>query len=340
MTDQERLCQYLHALAQESPTPPLAPESFAPANRQLAREVHRVAAQLLCARQRVLELRDSNEMLIQLTGNINDLILVTDSCGGRVRYCNKDVTGLTGQPMAMSPQAYREIRARLVAYDPAQQGRHWQIFFEPDLRFYQINSFPIDWEGSRSYVHVVADITEMRLREQNLTQQVYLDPATGAYNRRYCYDLMRVYLRDHIPFVLCYMDLNNLKHVNDTFGHAVGDAYIQALVDIVRRGIRKKDTLARIGGDEFLAVFLECPVELVQRKAREFATALRAAFPQDPLPVARSLSYGIVEAPAAGKLSLEELLALGDERMYAHKRQFKTLAQQDSVADKPLAPAQ
>ena len=82
---------------------------------------------------------------------------------------------------------------------------------------------------------------------------------TNIYNRRSFEDIfdkiLNKALRYNESFYLVTFDLNNLKHINDTFGHLNGDEFIKSFVNKLKKSIRNSDVLARYGGDEFVGVF-------------------------------------------------------------------------------------
>lgn len=113
-------------------------------------------------------------------------------------------------------------------------------------------------------VLVLHDVTQMHQMAQQLAFQASHDPLTGLLNR-HAFELRlqqvvestRVEARQH---VLCYLDLDQFKVVNDTCGHAAGDELLKQLTFILRACLRRGDTIARLGGDEFGVIFEDCTV--------------------------------------------------------------------------------
>lgn len=95
-----------------------------------------------------------------------------------------------------------------------------------------------------------------RKREMDLEKQARTDPLTGSPNRAFGSQALEESIRRGRPFVLCFVDIDGLKTVNDTLGHGQGDRYIlvvaQALADVLEDG---RDLLSRFGGDEFCLLF-------------------------------------------------------------------------------------
>ncbi len=96
---------------------------------------------------------------------------------------------------------------------------------------------------------------ELIRKKSNITKQIYTDDLTGAYNRKYAYEKLDLLLSDNeCSFTIFFMDIAALKYVNDSFGHEVGDRYLMRVTTALQQAIRDTDTVARIGGDEFLVL--------------------------------------------------------------------------------------
>lgn len=117
----------------------------------------------------------------------------------------------------------------------------------------------------------IAEQIQSLAKVESLTAEVYklaaLDQLTGLYNRRsgeqrLAEEINRA-VRHGRPLTLMMLDLNGLKQMNDRFGHAGGDLLLKTFAERLQRGIRGSDLAARFGGDEFMVLLPECPVEEV-----------------------------------------------------------------------------
>ena len=126
-------------------------------------------------------------------------------------------------------------------------------------------------------VLILLDVTQMHTLTQELAFQATHDPLTGLLNRRAfearLQHITEILSLDHRQHVLCYVDLDQFKVVNDTCGHAAGDELLKQLTFVLRARLRRGDTIARLGGDEFGVIFENCSVE----EALPLAETLRAA---------------------------------------------------------------
>jgi len=150
------------------------------------------------------------------------------------------------------------------------------------------------------------------------------DPLTGASNWRFFEETGRREIermrRSKKPMTLSYIDLDNFKLVNDSFGHGAGDDLLKMVVDTIQSNIRPTDLLARAGGDEFALLFPDTDVQ----GSRMILTRLREAFNTTitgkDYPVTMSIgSVTFTVLPS----SLEAMLAKADGLMYAVKKEGK-----------------
>lgn len=107
----------------------------------------------------------------------------------------------------------------------------------------------------KSVIGVIVDITDMKEREERLTHISYNDSLTGLYNRRYYEETIKT-LNDgnHYPLSIVVIDINGLKDLNDSLGHAAGDRLLVAAAELLTDHIENDDFVSRIGGDEFVFV--------------------------------------------------------------------------------------
>ena len=149
-----------------------------------------------------------------------------------------------------------------------------------------------------------------------------IDSLTGLFNRSYFFTALEREIargdRSGRAFCLVMLDLDDLKSVNDRFGHIAGDQVLRSVAEIVRSGVRKIDVAARYGGDEFVALLPETDPTggwVLAEKVR--LTVAEQGLPGvEPGP---TVSVGVVSYPADGR-SADALLVSADRAMYASKR--------------------
>jgi diguanylate cyclase (GGDEF)-like protein len=159
-------------------------------------------------------------------------------------------------------------------------------------------------------------IARLREHETRLRHQALFDGLTGLANRTHFHERTAVALSAGAPLALLLIDLDGFKAVNDTLGHAAGDALLVAVADKLRSSVRPSDLPARLGGDEF-AVLLNGTADDAEQTAKRILAALRTPVPIDGLDVTANASIGVSAAhPGA---DVESLLHDADVAMYAAK---------------------
>ena len=111
-------------------------------------------------------------------------------------------------------------------------------------------------------------------REQQFKDELYRDPLTGAYNRRYYEEVVRKSIG---PAGIALMDVDDFKICNDTYGHHAGDVALETVANAIRSCTRSSDLLIRYGGDEFLLVLPGIPGDVLQTKLEQIRTAAQMA---------------------------------------------------------------
>ena len=155
------------------------------------------------------------------------------------------------------------------------------------------------------------------------------DELTGLSNRRgfemLGERLLAAARRLDLPVSAIYADLDNMKPVNDTYGHEAGDRALIATAGVLTASLRASDLIARLGGDEFCAILIgagaQAAPSLVAR-VQETVAELNAVSEE---PFELSLSLGLAESPAGAEVELWDLVARADSEMFAVKRAKKGL---------------
>lgn len=170
-------------------------------------------------------------------------------------------------------------------------------------------------------VATVIERQQMLFRLQYMAQY---DPLTALPNRGFFYDRLKVALatmrREKGRLALLFLDLDKFKQVNDTLGHHVGDLLLQQFGNRLRRCVRESDTVARVGGDEFVVLLqhITSP-EQVERIAKKIRASMNEPFVIEGHTVTMATSIGIAHAPEHGE-DEEQLLRKADNAMYSEKK--------------------
>jgi diguanylate cyclase (GGDEF) domain len=181
-----------------------------------------------------------------------------------------------------------------------------------------------DWEDKEAYLLSIRDITEkVRLRERLKIQSV-TDELTALYNRRGFFNLVdhkiRFAKRNKKGMILFFIDVDDMKWINDTLSHKEGDAALIGVSEILRNTFDENDIIARIGGDEFAVLSMGLKEEDIKKiksrivdKQNEFNNNSEYAFNI-------SMSVGAAYFDPENPIGINELMAKADKFMYENKK--------------------
>jgi len=190
-------------------------------------------------------------------------------------------------------------------------------------------------------VVLLHDVTEMRGLARQMSYQATHDALTGLVNRREFERRLEEAIesghRGDGQHVLCYLDLDRFKIVNDSSGHLAGDSMLREVAKLLRDAVRDSDTVGRLGGDEFGTLLVGCPLD----KARQIADDLTRSvgeyrFVWKDKIFNIGVSVGLVEISRESG-TLEELLAAADTACYVAKKQGSGRVVVYSARDEALA---
>ncbi|OAA32517.1 hypothetical protein AT15_00115 [Kosmotoga arenicorallina S304] len=168
------------------------------------------------------------------------------------------------------------------------------------------------------------------LKVQTESKLLYVsehDILTGVLNRRAfakrAKEIIKLSRRYHHSFSVMYLDCNGFKHVNDTYGHDVGDVLLNRICRRIENEIRESDIFARVGGDEFLILLPETTEESAKSLSERIKKSLKEKFVINGYEAKISMSIGISFFPQDSE-DVETLIQLADRRMYLSKKNAKT----------------
>ena len=175
----------------------------------------------------------------------------------------------------------------------------------------------------RAIVATVRDVTERKRAEDAARYQAVHDALTGLPNRVLLQDRLQQSIlgagRHRLPLAVLLLDLDYFKGVNDTFGHQIGDQVLREVCSRWKRSLRASDTLARIGGDEFVALLPETDEAGVTRAVQTLRDVTLAPWATGGSHIVVDVSIGIAIHPYDG-VDADALLKHADDVMYREKR--------------------
>jgi diguanylate cyclase (GGDEF)-like protein len=157
---------------------------------------------------------------------------------------------------------------------------------------------------------------------ETLVRRVMTDPLTGTFSRRSGSETLELIFnlaqKSSQPLALAFFDLDHFKHINDTFGHEVGDKTLQQAVEHLRATLRQADTLVRWGGEEFVAILPNMAANQLQSFIERVTDLGLGEIPDGHK---LTVSVGIAERIADKAESWQTLMEIADRRMYQAKHQ-------------------
>lgn len=283
-----------------------------------------------------IEMQQQIALLESILESLNEGVLVVDSAGNCRAY-NRKFSELWNIPPTVSVGPEFFHRVQLTVCDPGTllellqgvrcsnaQTSGPQVLELQDGRILECDSQRLN--GARALrVFRFRDITAARHKEAQLRQCAYHDPLTGLPNRRLLDDRIGQAIargsRQKKQFALLFIDLDNLKHINDAHGHDAGDQLLCEAGNRLKNCVREEDTVARFGGDEFVVLLAEVAndgtdaIRVAHKILDELA--VRCDISQLRLPIRASI--GISLFPDDGN-NAHSLIFCADRAMYLAKK--------------------
>jgi diguanylate cyclase (GGDEF)-like protein/PAS domain S-box-containing protein len=281
-------------------------------------------------------LQKSEETYRTLVENINDIIYTIDP-SGVVTYISpalEHITGYTadevlGKPFTqfIHPDDILSVMASVERGFAGQQTPlEFKLIDKNNLVHYaRASSRRLVENGEvKGFIGILSDITDRKQMEEELRSLSLIDELTGLYNRRGFQALaeqqIKIAHRLEKRMLLLFADIDNLKRINDTYGHLEGDRALIDTTKILRDTFRESDIIARIGGDEFVILAIE-----IDASSADILTArLQETLEEQNAKASRSfklaVSIGIARYVPESPRPLNELLEQADKLMYQQKR--------------------
>lgn len=171
----------------------------------------------------------------------------------------------------------------------------------------------------KGIIAIINNVTEQELLRQELREKSITDELTGLYNRTYYYEFTENISPESFPIGIISADCDELKLINDVYGHLVGDEYIRMAAKMMKSVLPEGTAVFRMGGDEFLAIVPRCDEDKIG-KIMENLLAHEKIFTIRDRTLSVSLGSCIMHVPSG---SFNDFVALSDAEMYKNKKEKK-----------------
>ena len=187
----------------------------------------------------------------------------------------------------------------------------------------------------RDHLQLLADklyqkVSELEVANERLRTLSLTDELTGLNNRRgfmiLATGLLKFAQRADHPLCLLYIDMDRLKFLNDTFGHAQGDAALVDFAHILGETFRDSDVVARLGGDEFVILTIDATENDLYNIQTRLQNNVAAYNLRSTNGHSLSFSLGVIQVDLNEPLTMEQLISKADAAMYQHKQNRKRVA--------------
>jgi diguanylate cyclase (GGDEF)-like protein/PAS domain S-box-containing protein len=266
----------------------------------------------------------------------NGMIVERD---GRAMYANRACAIMFGYRKPAEVVALPSLAVLFAGEDQARVQRYWRAYAGkiPAPKAFECRGVKKDGSivwldvrvqscslgGAAASLWTIADVTLRKIYEDRLHHQANFDPVTHLPNRWLALDrLVHAIVTGRRRFRkvgVLFIDIDDFKAINDTFGHATGDRFLRQLGERIRLCVREEDTVARIGGDEFTVILPDLrSIADAEQVGRKIIEAVGAPFSLDGREAFVGASIGITISPEDG-VDAETLLGNADAAMYKAK---------------------
>jgi diguanylate cyclase (GGDEF)-like protein/PAS domain S-box-containing protein len=293
--------------------------------------------------------------------SISEGVITTDN-EGRVDYMNRAAEGMTGTDRESA--AGRQVSEIFSLIDEADRrslgdpverclamrrrvnmGRRALLVSHDNEHEYsvEITASPIKGPGNSitGTVVVFHDVSELRGLTRQMSYQATHDPLTGLVNRREferrLQEAMDSTHAEDSSHILCYMDLDRFKAVNDSCGHLAGDNMLREVATLIKDQVRDSDFVGRLGGDEFGTLLVGCPIEKAVQIGADICNAVadyRFVWQDKIFNI--GISVGLVEINQSSG-SLQDVVSAADSACYVAKQRGRGQVHVYSARDEAIA---
>jgi len=200
------------------------------------------------------------------------------------------------------------------------------IVINQPVSFYEKHIVKIG--GTFAAIIITVLLIQRKRAQDQMKYYATTDAMTGVFNRRtglaFLEKQMEIAKRSGEKLSICFVDVNNLKMVNDTYGHQEGDYLIKTVSQLLQQPLRKSDVICRLGGDEFLLIFPGVSISEAEVVWRRIEDAIANHNTTAGKPFAITVSHGFAGYDRVNAASVDEFILIADKEMYQEKNALKS----------------
>jgi diguanylate cyclase (GGDEF)-like protein/PAS domain S-box-containing protein len=270
------------------------------------------------------QLRRIVEQMPVLLWTTDQQLRITSNWGSGLRHSEMHAENLVGKTVAEYLNCHGSNATAMAHHYSALRGESVQFECNRQERVLEIHLEPLRGASGTiiGCIGVGIDITVRKRNEQQMRYQATHDALTGLANYREFMETLERELRrverSHHPFTVLLLDLDDLKHINDRFGHLAGNKALKRLAKVMMEQCRGTDLVARYGGDEFAVVLIDSDERMAQHVAQRIEACVREDREEPPI----SVSVGMAVYPDDGRTA-QVLLEAADQLLYRRKRKVQ-----------------
>ncbi|RAK06961.1 PAS domain S-box-containing protein/diguanylate cyclase (GGDEF)-like protein [Halanaerobium saccharolyticum] len=261
--------------------------------------------------------------------------IVISNKEGSLVFINDLMTEITGYSLKDIKTVEQWFEA---AYDDLDERKEVKSFYEQKMKRGEDYNRTLKIKtkaGDKKYIefrikplnngYLLANLIDVSKKVEQRQKIEYLsfhDELTGVYNRHYLKkEIDKLNSSKKYPVSIIIGDLDNLKKVNDKFGHLKGDFYIKKAAEIIKSSLRSEDILARVGGDEFVILLAETTRKEAEKISDRITTNFEKENHKNEYPADFKISLGISTANDESR-DIQVCYELADKNMYKNKKIF------------------
>ena len=299
--------------------------AFNAMTRQLAERRENLLQEIENGRRKTLALEQNIALFEALTNHAPQCIFVIDRETRDMLLVNNAARAALDAGPGLADALWRWLESWMNEPETGNAPRRVEeakIVVSGITRHFSLDAYPVAWGRRNAIVLIAIDRSAEYARMKELEGVAYHDPLTQTASRHYGMKVLDDWTRAGHAFCVCFVDMDNLKYVNDVFGHPAGDAYIVSVARLLS-GFSRDALVCRLGGDEFMLLQRGWSEARVEARMAELRGELAKQNAGPGRSYTRSISYGVIETPGGGAAFPGALLAQADEKMYHFKRAHK-----------------